>query len=455
MKMENLKPDNLEPKKEVISEAHKERLNLAKHARRILLATGVAMSALFPNKSEAQVTHKKNETQKPKIENTQEKLPPYITYDPEDIRIQLYKDSLRLHEQGDSLWKSFGKPSRYGIDVPKLSKEELSERSMSYAIEHNPMAAGYFRDNKKDKYRPHSSRIYFYYNAPKQEVVYDKNYPKESIYDYRKRYESEIRAPYSYFSDYYVSEKFKERLSLAGMQYSNDLAAHIHTIINEYPPHIVFMQNNGNVTSFPDSVDKDNYFPKEYTVDNTFIFDVKDNNTSPIPNDVYASNCIAHKIMSRNKEFAKGFNEKNLKQELEFETNSLEYISKFKNYDENTMHIGPVGFEKSRREQREKVRSIEQILKHIQPSTIQELIDKNVEIANKYQKGDPYDFIADINTLRYELYRMQLYNSKTENFSMEILKNISKNPTIKILLNKLLKSADSKKDLVKAMNEII
>ena len=54
---ENFQPNNIEPKKEDIS--HEKRLNLAKHARRILLATGVAMSALFPNKTEAQKVKEK------------------------------------------------------------------------------------------------------------------------------------------------------------------------------------------------------------------------------------------------------------------------------------------------------------------------------------------------------------------------------------------------------------
>ena len=60
MKMENFRPDNTETHKEVISDAQKERSNLAKHARRILLATGVAMSALFPNKTEAQKVKETN-----------------------------------------------------------------------------------------------------------------------------------------------------------------------------------------------------------------------------------------------------------------------------------------------------------------------------------------------------------------------------------------------------------
>jgi hypothetical protein len=404
----------------------------------------------------SQKNKKKVEKKQPVIEKNQEKLPPYVTYDPEDIRIQLYKDSLRLHQEGDSLWKSFGKTPRYGIDIPKLSEEELSKRSMAYSVSHHPMAAGYFRDNKKDvdRNRTYSSRIYYYYNAPKQEVVYDRNYPKESIYDYKKVYAAEIRAPYSYFANYYTSDKFKDRLSNAGMQYSNDLAVRVHTILNE-SPHLVFTQSDSTTAFYPDSVQKENYFAREYTVDSKFIFDKKDKDASNIPNDVYTANCISHKIMSRNKEFAKGFNEKNLKQELERETNVLKYISRFAYYDENTMHIGPVGFEKSRREQQEKVRSLEQTLKHIQPSPIQDLIDKNVEIANKYQKKDPYAFIADINTLRYELYKLKLYDSHTEDFSLETIKKISKDETVKILLKKLIKSAGSKKDLVKAMNEII
>ncbi len=92
---ENFQPNNIEPKKEDIS--HEKRLNLAKNARRILLATGVAMSALFPNKTEAQKVKERE---------------PIVVHDKKDSRLKAYNDSMNLYNV-----------SKYETDeILKLSK---------------------------------------------------------------------------------------------------------------------------------------------------------------------------------------------------------------------------------------------------------------------------------------------------------------------------------------------
>ncbi|MCC6323753.1 hypothetical protein IT400_03100 [Candidatus Nomurabacteria bacterium] len=110
---ESFQAQNNEPKKEVITGAQKERSDLAKHAKRILFATSVAVSALFPNKSEAQ--------------KVKEKAPKIYTDKNEYKKAkQAYDDSLELYNISNSE-KEKDLPE-YGIsykDVPFNSDQKI------------------------------------------------------------------------------------------------------------------------------------------------------------------------------------------------------------------------------------------------------------------------------------------------------------------------------------------
>lgn len=162
MKMESFQPQNLEPKKEVISEPEKERLNLAKHARRILLATGIAASALFPNKSEAQKAKERE---------------PIVVHDKNDKRLKAYDDSLNSYTKNQEFNNLLKEKIKKGI-----TNEEFDKLSYGFMNDINYNLGKKVPENKAHLLGSTTTGSKMYddliFKKPVQEIIYE---PEEKV----------------------------------------------------------------------------------------------------------------------------------------------------------------------------------------------------------------------------------------------------------------------------------
>jgi hypothetical protein len=136
--------------------------SLKKNAKNLLIATGVALSAMLPNKTEAQMPKEKE---------------PIIVTDPKDPRLEAYKDSLNLYTKTLQLRNEFF-GSENGMPYPELLALQNSIKNDASFQESRKRLANPRPEKTTNMHWHGDSEIMDEFDAlaiyekPKQEVVY-------------------------------------------------------------------------------------------------------------------------------------------------------------------------------------------------------------------------------------------------------------------------------------------